>query len=149
MMDAGKECATRFLNGKETNLMNATSTALDQWVQPFEEKKRSAPGLAGIDGRLLLELEGSPVATLQVANGNAELTRQTQSEPIPDATVDFSDPEALVGVLSCELNAVVAALQGRMYITGNQSFAAKTLLGLPIDKPFAMPETAKEDDHAD
>jgi hypothetical protein len=147
MVDA--ECATRFLNGKETNLMNATSTALDQWVQPFEGVRRSAPGLAGIDGRLLLELEGSPVATLQVADGNAELTRQTATEPPPDAAVDFSDPEALVSVLSCELNTVVAVLQGRMYITGNQSFAAKTLLGLPIDKPFAMPTAAKEGDHAD
>jgi hypothetical protein len=125
----------------------STSSALDQWVQTYQGVQRDTPALIGVDGRLLLEVEGAPVTLLQIAGGHAQIAGHAEAES-PDASIDFSDAQTLMDVLGGELNPVVAALQGRMSITGNRLLATKALLGLPADKPFATPQTGKEDNHA-
>lgn len=130
--------------------MNAISMTLDQWVQNFEGVQRDVPNLAGIQGRLLLEIEKDPVAILLLTDGHVQLSRELQATPPPDAVVDFADPQALVDVVSGKWNAVVALLQGQMSISGNHSFAIKAVLGLQADKPFAMsvtPEESQEESH--
>jgi len=130
--------------------MSLTSATLQEWIQACEGTRRSAPGLAGVEGLLLLELEGNPLATLRIDNGHAQLARDTRTADAAaaDAVADFSEEQALIEVLSGELNPVVAILQGRMHVSGNHIFATKTVLGLQVDKPFGSSKPEKEMQHA-
>jgi len=126
-----------------TQLSNVT-----RWIRDFEAVRRNASGLAGNEGRLLLKIGISPIATVTVGDCQVELTSQTPVSPAPNGTAEFADPEALLDVMTCKLNPMVAALQGRLQISGNLFFATKTLLGLRVDSPFSVPESAKEGEHA-
>lgn len=125
--------------------MNTESTALDEWIQARQGNRLNAPGLAGLKGRLLLEVAEKPVASLRADEGYVELARDTAPA---EAAAEFNDGQTLVDVLSGELNPVVAALQGRMHIDGDLVFATKAILGLQVDKPFGAPEPERKNEHA-
>jgi putative sterol carrier protein len=50
-----------------------------------------------------------------------------------DATITCDSEADCQALVSGKLNPVVAALQGRLRVTGNATFAARILFGLPIE----------------
>ncbi len=92
------------------------------------------PALAGVVGRLRLQIGGKTVGVLVVHDGHLELTADDGSV---DATMVCSTREDAIAVLRGEVNPVVAALRNRMRLIGDQTFAAKVIMGLRAGSPFA------------
>jgi hypothetical protein len=93
-----------------------------------------APALAGMAGRLRLDVEGHPVGTLEVAEGEVTFHRDGPTEA--DAVVACDGLETLRAVCDGTLNPVVAGLQDRVSISGNRWFGIRVVLGLQGSSPL-------------
>jgi putative sterol carrier protein len=91
---------------------------------------RRIPSLEGVNGRLRIEVPGAPSRTVEVRDGTAETVEAR--DPV-DATIKCENEADCQALLSGELNPVVAALQGRLQTSGDATFAARVLLGLPAE----------------
>jgi putative sterol carrier protein len=104
---------------------------------PTRLSKAPAPGLAGLRGRLRLQVGDQTAGALVVDDGQVELTDAKSGGPREEAVALFSDVEDMKKLLRGEVNPVVAALQGRMALRGDLVFATKVILGLRVSSPFA------------
>src|SRR5690349_4665474 len=92
------------------------------------------PALAGLVGRLRLQIAGRTVGVLVVHDGHLELTGDDGSV---DATLVCASAEDVIAALRGEVNPVVAALRNRLRLIGDRTFAAKVIMGLRSGSPFA------------
>jgi hypothetical protein len=93
----------------------------------------SAPGLAGVRGRMRVDVDGKTVGVLVVDDGRVELTND---QGPTDAVFIFHTAQDLRQMVRGELNPVVGALQGRMRTEGNVALAIRVALGLRSGSPF-------------
>jgi len=93
-----------------------------------------APALAGISGRLRLNVGGKPLGVLVVDDGHLSLAND-DGQPV-DVTVECASRENLVTLLRGEINPVVAALRGFVRQRGDRAFGLKVVLGLRAGSPF-------------
>jgi hypothetical protein len=94
-----------------------------------------APGLAGVYGRLRIEVAGKPVATLVIDGPRVALTPDTTGPA--DAIVLCSDDQAFRKLIGGELNPFVASMRGWARIKGDRNFGTRVILGLRAGSPFA------------
>ena len=90
-------------------------------------------GLAGLSGRIGIQVGGKTAGVLQVEDGRAELV--PEGAPV-QASIICKDEEVMKKLLSGEGNAVVAALQGRASLEGDAIFALKVIRALRVGSPF-------------
>ncbi len=92
-----------------------------------------APGLEGTTGRLRIEVGGKLLGVLAVNDGDVDFALG-DGEAGTVAYVRTREDLALF--LRGELNPVVAVLQGRIHVEGDQEFASRIILGLHSGSPF-------------
>jgi hypothetical protein len=92
------------------------------------------PALAGLVGRLRLQIGGNTVGVLVVHDGHLELTADDGSV---DATLVCAAPEDAVAILKGEVNPIVAVLRNRARLIGDRVFGTKVVMGLRSGSPFA------------
>jgi putative sterol carrier protein len=92
--------------------------------------------LAGVSGRLSVEVDGKTVGELVVEDGHVELGGNGAPT---QGVVAFKSAEDLWKVLRGQLNPVVASLQGRLTLQGDLAFAVKVILCIASASPFAAP----------
>jgi putative sterol carrier protein len=95
---------------------------------------RFVSSLKGLTGHLCLSVKGETKLVLEVSDGTARIVG-VDAGPA-DATLHCNDLESLARVIRGETNAVVAALQGYMYLTGDREFGARVMLGLNAESPY-------------
>ena len=105
----------------------------EQIAQPL--LAQTAPGLAGLYGRLRFNVAGKPVATLVVEGIYVALVPDTHG-PV-DATAFIADEATMWKLLHGELNPFIASMQGLARLSGDRGFATRVALGLQVGSPFA------------
>jgi putative sterol carrier protein len=86
------------------------------------------PSLAGLSGRLRVDVAGQPAWVLEIHDGTVSV-RPADAEDA-DAVLQFDSEETVASFRRGELNPVVAVLQGRMLPEGDGALAIRTVLGL-------------------
>ena len=89
-----------------------------------EMRDFSAPSLSGLDGRLGIVVDGTQVASVEVANGRGTFG---QSAGATRATLICRSLESLTQLLAGRINMVVAALRGEVTVRGDAPFAIRVL----------------------
>jgi hypothetical protein len=108
----------------------------------IRETRGHAPGLEGITGRLRIELGGKLFGVLAVNDGEVDFVLGDGEA----GTVVYVRSRAdLVDFLQGELNPVVALLQGRLSVEGDQELASRIILGLQEGSPFHGELAEKEE----
>ena len=92
-----------------------------------------APALAGISGRMRLQVGGQSLGVLIIDDGHLALT--DDDRPV-DVTTTCGTRADLIKLLRGELNPVVAALRGFIRQRGDRAFGARVILGLRAGSPF-------------
>jgi hypothetical protein len=92
------------------------------------------PALAGLSGRMRVDVKDVPVATIHLEKG-----RMWASDPEAEAEAvavveERSDFEK---ILAGELNPVVASIQGRLRFRGDPELATRLVNALNAARPFA------------
>ena len=95
---------------------------------------KTAPGLAGLYGRLRIAVAGQPVATLVVEGMYVALVPDTSGPA--DATIMCADEEAMRKLLRGELNPFIASMQRMARLAGDRGFGTRVILGLQVESPF-------------
>jgi putative sterol carrier protein len=95
---------------------------------------RFVPNLKGVTGRLCLSVKDETKFLLELNDGTARPV--AVGAATPDATLHCHDPADVARVLRGEINVIVAALQGRLYLTGDREFGARVMLGLNAGSPY-------------
>jgi hypothetical protein len=90
--------------------------------------------LAGVVGRLRLQIGGKTCGVLVVHDGHLELTADDGSV---DATLVCATREDVVAILRGEINPIVAVLRNRAKLIGDRSFGTRVVMGLRSGSPFA------------
>jgi putative sterol carrier protein len=93
-----------------------------------------APDLAGVHGRIRLEVAGSPVGTLVVEGTHVELTPDTNTPA--DATFVVASAEYLRKLIKGELNPFIASMRGWALAKGDRNLITRVALGLQTGSPF-------------
>jgi len=104
-------------------------------------KGKTAPGLAGVYGRLRISVAGRPVATLVVEGMYVALIPDTTGPA--DATIMCADEDAMRKLLKGELNPFIASMRRQARLSGDRGFGTRVVLGLQVESPFAA-EADKE-----
>jgi putative sterol carrier protein len=111
--------------------MEPTGTTVSQNQSPTPSSSRhSVDALAGLSGRMRLEVDGKPSGVLDLHSGEVEL-KPDDGRPV-DATVACvrDNEEYARRMLEGKLSPVVAMLRGRYEIRGNAPFAMRVLLAI-------------------
>ena len=95
---------------------------------------KTAPGLAGVYGRLRISVGGKPVATLVVEGMYVALIPDTSGPA--DATILCADEDAARKMLRGELNPFIASMRRQARLAGDRGFGTRVLLGLQVESPF-------------
>lgn len=95
---------------------------------------RTAPGLAGLYGRLRINVAGKPVGTLVVEGTYVALIPDIHGPA--DTTAMCADDETMRKLLRGELNPFIASMQRLARLAGDRSFGTRVVLGLQVDSPF-------------
>ena len=93
-----------------------------------------APGLAGVHGRLRIEVGDKPVGTLVVEGTHVELSDDTSEA---DATVLCATDDDFRKLLKGELNPFIASMRGWALLKGDRHFGTRVIMGLRAGSPFA------------
>jgi hypothetical protein len=115
--------------------MDGTTTTNPVAAAIREGDFRPAPGLEGITGRLGVSVAGTPIALLDVKDGQARFLPPGGDA---DATVKVDSEETVRAFQRGELNPIVAFLQGHLTVEGDRAFALRAALGLQVAHPFAQ-----------
>jgi len=91
-------------------------------------RQMAMPSLAGLSGRLRVDVAGQPACALEIHDGTVSVRPADAGDA--DAVLQFDSEETLASFRRGELNPVVAVLQGRMFPEGDGALAIKTILGL-------------------
>ena len=89
-----------------------------------EMRDFAAPSLAGQEGRLGIVVDGTQIASVEVANGRGTFG---QNAGALRATLLCRNMECLTQLLSGRVNMVVAALRGEVAVRGDASFAIRVV----------------------
>ncbi len=111
-------------------------------VESQSGRGKTAPGLAGLYGRVRLIVAGKPVGTLVVEGTYVILVPDTSGPA--DATVFFADDETMRKLLKGEMNPFIAAMRRLARVSGDRGFATRVVLGLQVQSPFAA-DAGKEE----
>jgi putative sterol carrier protein len=103
---------------------------------------KTAPGLAGLYGRLRITVAGKPVATLVVEGVYVALIPDTSGPA--DSTVICTDDETMRKLLKGELNPFIASMRRQARIAGDRGFGTRVILGLQVESPFAADGGSEE-----
>jgi putative sterol carrier protein len=95
---------------------------------------KTAPGLAGLYGRLRLQVAGKPVGTLVVEGMYVALIPDTSGPA--EATAIFADDASMRRLLKGELNPFIASMRKLARVSGDRGFAVRVFMGLQVDSPF-------------
>jgi hypothetical protein len=117
---------------EEANMANESSDVGAGKVPPLGGV---APGLAGVHGRLRIEVAGKPVGTLVVEGTHVELTSDTTGPA--DAIGECATDDDFRKLLKGELNVFIASMRGWARLRGDRNFGTKVVLGLQAGSPFA------------
>ena len=113
--------------------MGTTHERFEAPIRGIEETHGHAPGHEGITGRLRIEVGGKLFGVLAVNDGDVDFVLGDGEA----GTVAYvRTREDLVHFLRGELNPVVAVLQGRISVEGDQELASRIILGLQSGSPF-------------
>jgi putative sterol carrier protein len=93
-----------------------------------------APGLAGVHGRLRIEVADKAVGTLVVEGTHVELSNDTSEA---DATVLCATDDDFRKLLKGELNPFIASMRGWALLKGDRQFGTRVIMGLRAGSPFA------------
>src|SRR6478735_4375458 len=93
-----------------------------------------APALAGLAGRMRVDVKDEPTATIHLDNGRLWAS---PPEDESEATAVVQDRQDFERMLAGELNPFVAAIQGRLWLHGDHELATRVILALNAAKPFA------------
>ena len=93
-----------------------------------------APGLAGVHGRLRIEVAGKPIGTLVVEGTYVALLPETTGPA--DATAVCATDDDFRKLLKGELNVFIASMRGWARLKGDRAFGTRVVLGLQVDSPF-------------
>ena len=96
---------------------------------------KTAPGLAGLYGRLRFTVAGKPVATLVVEGVYIALVPDVHGPA--DATAICADDETMWKLLHGTLNPFIASMQQRARLSGDRGFGTRVILGLQVGSPFS------------
>jgi hypothetical protein len=96
-----------------------------------------APGLAGVHGRMRIEVAGKPVGTLIVEGTHVELSNDTTGPA--DAVGVCATDDDFRRLLKGEMNPFIASMRGWARLKGDRAFGTKVILGLQAGSPFATP----------
>jgi putative sterol carrier protein len=96
---------------------------------------KTAPGLAGVYGRLRVMVAGKPVATL-VVEGQYVALIPDASGPA-DATLLCADEEVFRKLLRGQLNPFIASMRRWARLSGDRGFGVRVIFGLEAGSPFA------------
>jgi len=96
-------------------------------------RRGPAVGVAGLRGRIRLDVGDSTVGCLKVADETVEILADREAE----ATLIADSPQTLVGLLGGEKHPVVARLQGRISVAGNVALVIQVFLGLQAGSPWS------------
>jgi len=102
---------------------------------------KTAPGLAGVYGRLRVTVAGKPVATLVVQGEYVALIPDTSGPA--DANLLCADDEVFRKLLRGELNPFIASMRRWARLSGDRGFGVRVIFGLEAGSPFAE-EAEKE-----
>jgi hypothetical protein len=94
-----------------------------------------APGLAGVYGRILIEVAQRPVARLIIEGVHVELIFDAQGPW--EACLVCSTVDDFRRLLQGELNPFIASMRGWVRIRGDRNLGTRVLLGLQVGSPFA------------
>jgi len=95
---------------------------------------KTAPGLAGLYGRMRINVAGKSVGTLVVEGIYVALIPDIQGPA--DVTAVCADDETMRKLLRGELNPFIASMQRMARLAGNRGFGTRVILGLQVDSPF-------------
>jgi putative sterol carrier protein len=96
----------------------------------------NAPGLAGVYGRLRINVAGKPVATLMVEGTYVALIPDTSGPA--DATLVCADEDVMRKLLKGELNPFIASMRRQARLMGDRGFGTRVALGLQVGSPFGQ-----------
>ena len=102
---------------------------------------KTAPGLAGVYGRLRIMVAGKPIATMVVEGMYVALVPDTSGPA--DATLMCADEDAMRKLLRGDLNPFIASMRRQARLSGDRGFGTRVILGLQAGSPFAA-EADKE-----
>jgi putative sterol carrier protein len=100
-----------------------------QQATETETRTLSGPALAGLSGRLRLDVAGKPARVMEVRDGTMSIRPSSGAERA-DAVVWCDSEETLEAFNRGALNPVVGALQGRLGIAGDRALALRVVLAL-------------------
>jgi hypothetical protein len=102
---------------------------------------KTAPGLAGVYGRLRIVVAGKPIATLVVEGIYVALVPDISGPA--NATLICADEEVMRKLLRGELNPFIASMRRWARLSGDRGFGTRVALGLQAGSPF-VEEANKE-----
>ena len=92
-------------------------------------QSQSVPSLAGLSGRLRVDVAGHPALVIELHDGTVS-ERPAASAEDADAVLKCDSEETLAAFRRGQLNPVVAMLQGLVYTEGDVALAVRVTLGL-------------------
>lgn len=95
----------------------------------LESKHVHATRLAGVDGRLRIELADQPGGPTIVEVHDGDVTIH-EGDGAADAVVKCQSKDTVLAIQRGTLNPVVAALQNELAISGDLAFAIEVILSL-------------------
>jgi len=103
---------------------------------------KTAPGLAGVYGRLRITVAGKPVGTLVVEGMYVALIPDISGPA--DANLLCADDEVMRKFLRGELNPFIASMRRWARISGDRGFGTRVVMGLQVESPFAADSGREE-----
>jgi SCP-2 sterol transfer family len=92
-------------------------------------QSQSLPSLAGLSGRLRVDVAGQPAWVLAIHDGTVS-NRPAAGAEDADAVLKCDSEETLAAFQRGQLNPVVAMLQGLIHAEGDGALAIRVILGL-------------------
>ena len=92
-------------------------------------QSQSVPSLAGLSGRLRVDVAGQPAWVLAIHDGTVS-SRPAAGAEDADAILKCDSEETLAAFRRGQLNPVVAMLQGLVHTEGDRALAIRVILGL-------------------
>jgi putative sterol carrier protein len=91
------------------------------------------PALAGVTGRMRVDVNDEPAGTIHVDRGKVW---RGEPEGQPDAVAVVQDRADFDQIIAGQLNPVVAAIQGRLVLQGDPALGTRVISALYAAKPF-------------
>ncbi|MFL5863714.1 MAG: SCP2 sterol-binding domain-containing protein [Solirubrobacteraceae bacterium] len=113
---------------------NTTSNEQQTGSPPAQSTVLDVPALAGLSGRMRVDVRDEPAAPIHLDHGRIWATAPGE-EAVATAVVE--DRADFQRMLAGELNPVVAAIQGRLWLHGDPELAVRVIFALNAARPFA------------